>query len=334
MQMSGGSQVKASRVLGITRGSLRKKLRHHGFLRRPGRCPTTLRRSPHRRTLVTAAHDDSVSEPQRLTRLYMLALGAVAILSLAGQAVFKVAGEATGDSTVINVAGRQRMLSQRIAKTALEIQATEDELARQAATTDLAQDLALWRRCHLGLQRGDAALGLPGKNSPAVGRMFAELEPSFVAIQAAGEALLQPGAATADSHTAVATILRHERVFLAGMDRIVNQYDRRSPRSRGPLTDRRADSLGPDAAGAAIGRVAHLSAGGAADSDRRPPVARHARSARRRQGSRRSGERRKKPLPGDHQPRIANAAARGPRVVGTCPARICLRLDPRATGHD
>ncbi len=36
MQVSGGSQVKAARALGITRGSLRKKLRLHGFLAKAG----------------------------------------------------------------------------------------------------------------------------------------------------------------------------------------------------------------------------------------------------------------------------------------------------------
>lgn len=42
MARCGGSQVKASRALGITRGSLRKKLRQHGFL---ARSPATAMRT-------------------------------------------------------------------------------------------------------------------------------------------------------------------------------------------------------------------------------------------------------------------------------------------------
>ncbi len=60
------------------------------------------------------------SGASRLTLLYIVALSAVAILSLAGQAVVRLYFDRQmSDSQVINIAGRQRMLSQRIAKTTL-----------------------------------------------------------------------------------------------------------------------------------------------------------------------------------------------------------------------
>ena len=53
----------------------------------------------------------------RFTKLYILALSAVALLSVAGQFLVQMAlNEQAIDSRVINIAGRQRMLSQRICK--------------------------------------------------------------------------------------------------------------------------------------------------------------------------------------------------------------------------
>ncbi|MGC3967884.1 MAG: type IV pili methyl-accepting chemotaxis transducer N-terminal domain-containing protein [Pirellulales bacterium] len=63
------------------------------------------------------AGDDDGS--RRLTRYYILALSAVALLSIAGQ--FFVQSQLVdqlGDSKLVNMAGRQRMLSQRIVKCA------------------------------------------------------------------------------------------------------------------------------------------------------------------------------------------------------------------------
>lgn len=58
--------------------------------------------------------------PTRLTRLYIAALSAIAILSFAGQLVIQnFLYRQRSDSTVVNVAGRQRMLSQKLTKAAL-----------------------------------------------------------------------------------------------------------------------------------------------------------------------------------------------------------------------
>ena len=57
---------------------------------------------------------------RRLTRYYILALTAVALLTLAGQAVIQYSlGDVLDDARVINIAGRQRMLSQQLTKRAI-----------------------------------------------------------------------------------------------------------------------------------------------------------------------------------------------------------------------
>ncbi len=56
----------------------------------------------------------------RLTWLYISALTAVAALSITGQLlVQRSLHQQRGDSTIVNIAGRQRMLSQKLTKAAL-----------------------------------------------------------------------------------------------------------------------------------------------------------------------------------------------------------------------
>src|SRR5271157_5988112 len=119
----------------------------------------------------------SQSGAGRLTWLYITALSAVALLSLAGQAIVQLCFDRQmSDSNVINIAGRQRMLSQRIAKAALAVRDAENPPQRAERYQELRETLALWERSHRGLQQGDAELGLPADNSPAVQRMFDRLE--------------------------------------------------------------------------------------------------------------------------------------------------------------
>jgi signal transduction histidine kinase/CheY-like chemotaxis protein len=165
---------------------------------------------------------------RRLTFLYIVALSAVALLSLAGQAVVQLyLDRQMSDSAVINIAGRQRMLSQRIAKAAIAAGDVSDKVQQAARRYELAETLDLWERSHRGLQSGDAQLGLPGVNSPEVKQMFAALEPSFHGMLAPAKRLCAPDRKTdapKQSRDDVTEILRHEQDFLAGMDTIVSQY--------------------------------------------------------------------------------------------------------------
>jgi len=62
------------------------------------------------------------SPVRRLTFFYILALSTIAILSITGQVLIQFSLiKQSHDSRVINIAGRQRMLSQRLTKSALVI---------------------------------------------------------------------------------------------------------------------------------------------------------------------------------------------------------------------
>jgi two-component system sensor kinase FixL len=135
---------------------------------------------------------------------------------------------------VINIAGRQRMLSQRLAKAALALDAAVSEDDRRHHRAELGQVLQLWSTSHRGLRQGDRALSLPGRNSPAVRAAFDDLEPFFTSMRDAVARLLRNGdgrqrdttATATAAHDDLATILALEGQYLARMDRIVGLFER------------------------------------------------------------------------------------------------------------
>ena len=167
------------------------------------------------------------SIPRRLTARYLTALSLVALLAVAGQAFIQIALQRqSDDSRVINIAGRQRMLSQKISKAALAV-SVGGEQGREAKR-ELEQALALWKQSHEGLQHGDPSLGIGGRNSPEIERMFSALDPYYRAMYAAARRLLastERAPADKASGEQVETILENERRFLPAMNQIVFQYD-------------------------------------------------------------------------------------------------------------
>jgi len=123
----------------------------------------------------------SHSPTRRLTILYICALSSVALLAIAGQIVIQLAlQQQSGDAALINIAGRQRMLSQKISKDALILQMPDlTAQDRTRRTQELQQATDLWESSHLALQHGSASMGLPGNNSAEVTMLFNIIEPGF-----------------------------------------------------------------------------------------------------------------------------------------------------------
>lgn len=174
------------------------------------------------------------SPTRHLTARYIIALSTVALLALLGQVVIQLTlQQQSSDALVINIAGRQRMLSQRLSKAALALEVFPDARARQQNADELRTVVTLWQRCQEGLQRGDSALGLPGNNSAAVRRLFAAIEPEYRTMLQASSHLLSlalghNGQASSLPDVAflpdLQRILSAQAGFLSGMDRIVTQY--------------------------------------------------------------------------------------------------------------
>src|SRR3989475_4118777 len=110
---------------------------------------------------------DSLSNTRQLAARYFLSLGVISVLTILGTLLVQREGrESQSDARVVNISGRQRMLSQAIAKDALLVAHSRDAAERQRLVEDLRSLDALWNQSHSGLNRGDPELGWSGIDSP------------------------------------------------------------------------------------------------------------------------------------------------------------------------
>lgn len=152
-----------------------------------------------------------------LTWRYALALGVIALLTLAAQVVVQVAlSRQMHDAAVVNLAGRQRMLSQRLIKAALALR-TAEPADRSRWQEERATALGEWLAAHDRLRHADDLPGAGRQNSTEVARILAAIDP--VVLRMAGDARL----VEADAQ-AVHRLLADEVVFLPQMETVVGLY--------------------------------------------------------------------------------------------------------------
>ncbi len=169
---------------------------------------------------------------RHLTLLYIFALSSIALLAIVGQVViwFQLQQQST-DALVINLAGRQRMLSQKLSKATLALEDTTDRFTQQKRLQEIQTAVNLWERSQQGLQNGDTTTGLPGHNIDEVKNLFALIEPNYESMLKAVKMVIEttqntssPSLLRNNIALSVQTILSQEGNFLTGMDRIVSQY--------------------------------------------------------------------------------------------------------------
>ncbi len=162
---------------------------------------------------------------RELTFRYVGALLIVAGLLVAGQTVIhQLLARQEGDAQVINLAGRQRMLGQRLWALALALGVDSGDRARDTRD-QLVRTADEWDRTQAALRSGRPETGLRGSNSASILELFAQIDPDHRAMLAAARAAAaRPAGAPQREDTEVVRV--HQDVFLAGMDRIVAEYER------------------------------------------------------------------------------------------------------------
>jgi diguanylate cyclase (GGDEF)-like protein/PAS domain S-box-containing protein len=107
-----------------------------------------------------------------LTWRYVIALSLVASLSTAAWlSLHLVISEQKSTAAVVNVSGRQRMLSQRTALFS-NLLANAPKAERPAVRSKLKEAIQLMERSHHGLTHGDSEMGLPREMSPTIHAMY------------------------------------------------------------------------------------------------------------------------------------------------------------------
>ncbi len=171
-----------------------------------------------RLNLMSARSEDLI---RRLGRRYVAVLGVVAGLLILDQAVLQPLLVRLGTSApVINLAGRQRMYSQRMVKDCLAIAVLPADHGE--CQTTLQTTLESWSRVHRGLVSGDAGLGLARATDPAIAQALEKLMPEVTAMEQVVHGVIRDPTTAA---AAVPQLLLAERRYLPAMDQIVQLFE-------------------------------------------------------------------------------------------------------------
>jgi two-component system sensor kinase FixL len=170
---------------------------------------------------------------RRLGTRYLCVLVAVAVLVIVDQAIVQpLLSRLDRHAPTINLAGRQRMLSQKLTKAALVGERATSAKTLIASRNELNETLKQWTNAHEELRSGAIDSGTHRLQSPAIEEQWSQLEPQFQAMSSAAQQIITASVKSRqlspDGLVAVETILDEETKYLATMDRIVNLMEEES----------------------------------------------------------------------------------------------------------
>ena len=174
---------------------------------------------------------EGINRFSRLGTWYVLALSAIATVAIIGQVLIQNhLTNQRNDAHVVNIAGKQRMLSQKISKSLLKLSQAKTVTDRKTILNNLRSSLELWKKSQDGLLRGNDSLNLAGDNSMEISALFDELNPHFAVMAEHATNVVALISRNIDLpydsvRASVETVLLHEGDFLTGMEKIVYQYD-------------------------------------------------------------------------------------------------------------
>ena len=163
----------------------------------------------------------------RLTQYYVLALALVAILTVSGLwFVKRTMGDLNDDGRVVNVAGRQRMLSQRLTKLAV----LRTQNIPHADASDFGMLLELWHESHEQLRAGMLRMEKEYvvRKSPQLNAMFGQVQAVFYAMYQNLKTIDSAQSTASEKAAALRVVLEKEPRFLNQMDAIVFRFDAES----------------------------------------------------------------------------------------------------------
>ncbi|WP_310560008.1 ATP-binding protein [Flavobacterium sp.] len=166
---------------------------------------------------------------KNLRRLYIFALLTIAITVLVSQLVIQYnLTSQLSDSKIINISGKQRMLSQKLTKEILILNFISDAKNNKKEIDQAIEIIKLWKFNHNALENGNDSLGFPKIKSQKLSDLFKAIKPNFNTIVKAATVFLHNkklGIQEKENQKLVEIILKNQGVFLEKMNEIVGQYD-------------------------------------------------------------------------------------------------------------
>ncbi|EJL67129.1 PAS domain-containing sensor histidine kinase [Flavobacterium sp. CF136] len=166
---------------------------------------------------------------RNLRRWYFFALWTIAITIILSQLLIQYnLKQQLSDSKIINISGKQRMLSQRITKEVLILNFVSDT-SQKKEITHLRNVLALWITNQNALENGSDSLAFPKEKSEELSKLYQEIKPNFNTIVESVNLFilnLEQKKSYSDNQNLVQNILKNEGSFLSKMNEIVSQYDK------------------------------------------------------------------------------------------------------------
>lgn len=166
---------------------------------------------------------------KNLRRWYLFALWTIAITIILSQLLIQYnLKQQLSDSKIINISGKQRMLSQRITKEVLILNFVSDT-SQKKGISHLRNVLSLWITNQNALENGSDSLAFPKEKSEELSKLYREIKPSFNTIVESVNAFisnLEQKKSYSENQNLVQKILKNEGSFLSKMNEIVSQYDK------------------------------------------------------------------------------------------------------------
>jgi|GEM_PF-1830956 len=168
---------------------------------------------------------------KKLTFTYLIALFIIGLQAVLSYYAFHFALDIREhDARIINIAGQQGMLSQKIVKLALIIEKENNSKKQVHAYEALGNNLRNFWRLYEGLKKGDDHLKLPGNNSVEIEGMIKSIEPYFQKIRRAGEDVIHTESYTETERAIslkrkIAILLENEVYFQELMSQVTHQYE-------------------------------------------------------------------------------------------------------------
>ena len=167
---------------------------------------------------------------KNLRRLYIFALLTIAITVLLSQLLIQYnLHSQLSDSKIINISGKQRMLSQKLTKEILILNFISDAKNNKKEIESANEIIELWKFNQNALEKGNDSLGFPKEKSKELSDLFVAIKPNFNKIVQAATVFLHHeklGIKESENQVLVRIILENQGVFLEKMNEIVGQYDK------------------------------------------------------------------------------------------------------------